>query len=167
MKNGLESPPCTAARAITRYRYGGTSGELVLDAYTNLQWQRCSIGQAWNSSSSSCTGAATEHDSYQAIAYKSADAQGWRLPSLTELRSVMYYCTATPVDYEFCNSDAAKIHQGAFPNTPIARNFHAASTLDGMTDVYQKLNFGSGYAIASTMSTASRNYVRLVRTVTP
>lgn len=167
VKNGIESPASTAATAITRYQYQGSQHELVLDAYTGLEWQRCTIGQAWDDATGACVGTATMLNSYEAVAYQGADVNGWRLATLDELKSLMYYCMAAPVDYAFCNTDASKIHQQAFPNTPIDRNFHSATELAGYPTVYLKLNFGNGQAVGTNMSTSVQNYVRLVRPSTP
>lgn len=167
VKGGVESLPSRAVQAVTRYRYQGANNELVLDAFTGLQWKRCTIGQTWNQASSSCDGTPSMLNSYQAISYEGVDAEGWRMARLDELKSIMYYCSAIPMDYAFCNTDAAKIHQSTFPNTPTDRSFHSASELSGYPGVYLKLNFGDGSAVGTNMSTATQNYVRLVRSTAP
>ena len=70
----------------------------VLHKPTGLIWKRCVEGLTWDGTE--CTGLREGYDWQEALA--AADAQdGWRVPNVRELLSIVEYCTA----FEASNSD--------------------------------------------------------------
>ncbi len=65
----------------------GSGGSEVLDKKTGLIWQRCSIGQSWNGTT--CIGYASQHTWVEALAKAKAVGNGYRLPNIKELRSLV------------------------------------------------------------------------------
>jgi hypothetical protein len=87
----------------------------VIHSRTGLQWAQCALGQSW--SRDFCTGQATSMTWDQANAAidalnRSGELAGytdWRLPSRTELESIVETCREAPA-----------INENIFPNTPWA-----------------------------------------------
>ncbi|WP_286806963.1 MULTISPECIES: DUF1566 domain-containing protein [unclassified Marinimicrobium] len=79
-------------------------GTVVHHTTTNLQWQRCSVGQHWDGSQ--CSDSA-EVFTWQQALNQIHDHDGWRLPNIIELLSL----------YESCGSEPA-INPEVFPATP-------------------------------------------------
>lgn len=100
---------------------------VVKDSVTNLEWQRCSVGQTWNAATKSCDGTTTPLNWYQA---KDLTADGgWRLPTVTELRSLAYCSSGSPVyfgidNYSECTGTFIRptIVVEVFPNVPYINN---------------------------------------------
>ncbi|MFB1495015.1 MAG: DUF1566 domain-containing protein [Thiocapsa sp. C3-sup] len=113
-------------RNLWRYQPTGTNAEWIKDLGTGLEWQRCSVGQSWNAGSQTCTGAATAFDWYAAVAqFGAEDTFGFRLPTIAELRTLVYCSSGSPVtinmrdDSIVCQiSSSPAIVSWAFPNTP-------------------------------------------------
>lgn len=81
-------------------------GSVVRHKRTGLEWQRCAVGQSWNGAEARCDGAVTGHSWQEAL--QEADAQdGWRLPDIKELRTIVEQCTRMPA-----------INTKVFPDTP-------------------------------------------------
>lgn len=79
-------------------------GSEVKDKVTGLIWQRCSIGQTWDGNT--CTGTATTHTWQQALTVAKNLGNGYRLPNIKELKSI--------VERQCYNS---MINRKIFPNT--------------------------------------------------
>jgi len=79
-----------AAGEVLRERYQplGESAAIVLDTKTNLAWKRCYYGQTWSSELSACEGSARTLK--WSVALSLIDSDGFRLPSLQELQSLVY-----------------------------------------------------------------------------
>lgn len=136
----------------SRYQVLGNGSE-VLDKQTNLIWQRCSIGQTWNSTT--CEGSSTTHtwaNALKLIHDKVANKElgtGYRLPNIKELQSLVE---------EACYSPS--INSTFFPNTP-NDNFWSSSP-HAYYDYYAwYVNFHNGYS--SNYYKYSNYYVRVVR----
>lgn len=76
-------------------------GETIVDRAGGLQWKRCSEGQSW--SDGTCAGQAATYNWHQALEHAEGVAFGgfedWRLPELTELRSIVEpACTQPAID---------------------------------------------------------------------
>ncbi|MBF0414080.1 MAG: DUF1566 domain-containing protein [Desulfamplus sp.] len=71
----------------------GTNGSVIKDTVTGLEWQRCSVGQTWNSVTKSCDGTQSTFDWNTAAAL--TQTGGWRTPTLSELATLVY-CTDPP-----------------------------------------------------------------------
>lgn len=67
--------------------YGGDGiNNVVIDAWTGLQWRRCEQGRTWNGST--CAGTAITFNHAQALPH-ARDQSGWRLPNVKELASLL------------------------------------------------------------------------------
>lgn len=83
---------------------------LVKDLALGIEWMRCSVGQRWDPEQKTCWGEAVRlnHEEVAQL-IKQANAQlgeGWRLPSLNELRSLVCTRCGPPM-----------INAERFPNT--------------------------------------------------
>ncbi len=80
------------------------SGDAVLDTWTGLEWRRCAEGQLFESGA--CAGIGTRLSRVDAAA---ACPDGWRVPSISELLSIVNPCGQDPSAYS-----------AAYPDTPPA-----------------------------------------------
>ncbi len=143
------------------YRYVGTDQDIVEDTRTQLQWQRCSLGQTWNGAT--CTGKAVSYkwDEVQRVA-----PEGWRLPTKGELASLVYCSSGEPAYWktasEKCKGDfgSPTIRMAAFPDTPQAW-FWSISTNASNSYYAWYVNFYDGSVDNDNKSYVG--YVRLVR----
>lgn len=118
-------------RTAPDYRYElvvGSGGSEVLDKATGLIWQRCSLGQSWNGTT--CTGTASTHTWTDALAKAKALGNGYRLPNIKELLSL--------------------IERAACIRPTINRTFFPTS----VDSRYTRYWSGSSYAETETMSEA-------------
>lgn len=111
--------------AITpKERYTINNDGTVTDKQTGLQWMRCSYGQTW--ANNTCSGFPSkvemEEATYSADRLTFAGKSDWRLPSIDELKSIIY-CSAGKPKYwnttgSGCQGDYQKptVYQEAFPN---------------------------------------------------
>lgn len=114
---------------------GFTDCSVVKDNVTGLEWQRCAEGQTWNNVSLQCDGAASARyrpghwlteEPYNIITFLDEIPAGWRLPAVSELRTLVYCSTGSPIlidmtlDDTQCGggSSLPTISSEAFPNTP-------------------------------------------------
>jgi hypothetical protein len=89
----------------------GSDGAELQDLFTDLVWQRCSIGQQWNNTSKTCTGVATLHTWPEALAQAKAVGGDYRLPNVKELHTLREPRCASP-----------SLNITLFPNTPTAES---------------------------------------------
>nr|WP_296747740.1 DUF1566 domain-containing protein [Thioalkalivibrio sp.] len=121
-------------------------GEVVRHEPTGLEWRRCAEGMSWTGTG--CTGSANTWI-WQA-ALRHADAvSGWRLPSISELRTIVERCRTGPA-----------INQQVFPNTP-SPSFWSSSPSAERSDLAWGVNFHNGSDLWLSKSHPFR--VRLVR----
>ncbi|WP_304300076.1 DUF1566 domain-containing protein [Chromatium okenii] len=153
-----------------RYLYNHDA--TVTDLITDLQWMRFSLGQKWENGT--CVGEAKEYtweEAKQAAELINkhggyAGYQDWRLPTIDELKSLVYCSSGQPKIWndtgEKCEGDYAKptIDSGAFPNTPSSWFWSGSPSANGANYAWG-VYFGNGYAY----NDARYNYnrVRLVR----
>lgn len=107
------NPNITRSAPDSRYQLVG--GSEVLDTQTKLIWQRCSLGQTWNGVT--CTGTATTHTWTDALAKAKAVGNGYRLPNIKELQSLVE---------EACYNSS--INETLFPSTPSSVYWSASLT---------------------------------------
>jgi len=142
----LENTPTTA--------FNGTVDDTVLHSLTGLVWDRCSLGQVWNTGS--CTASATTYNWQNALKEvkirNDANHLGhsdWRLPNRDELHSIAEYCGAEPT-----------INQTIFPNTSML-NYWSSSSSAFAPNAAWIVHFG--HSGTSTISKSNTYNVRLVR----
>lgn len=122
-------------RPDTRYQDMGAE---VKDKVTGLIWQRCSVGQTWDGST--CTGTATKHTWQQALTVAKNLGNGYRLPNIKELQSLVERQCYSP-----------SINSKTFPNTP-SSNYWSSSHSSHGVDLAWKVNFDQGYSSSATHS---------------
>jgi len=129
-----------------------TNGDEVTDNLTGLIWQRCAAGL---SGSDCATGTATGFAWDGALQYAeqqaTASGKAWRLPNITELRSLANMQCVIPA-----------INANAFPGTPSTNFWSGTPHLGGSTSWV--VFFYRGNALMANRTTSSYN-VRLVRDV--
>lgn len=169
--NGLtESPASSRVAAVTRYRFSGANDEFVRDEVTGLEWQRCSLGQSWSAATVSCNGTASTFNTAGATPYLTPDASGWRLPSLTELQSLVYCAYSNPATLPefgvtYCGGNSPVIYQDVFPNTS-PRAYHSSTPEPGYPGLYRLVGFSDG-GITGGGGASLAVHIRLVRPTPP
>ncbi|MGE8644042.1 DUF1566 domain-containing protein [Acinetobacter vivianii] len=145
----------TSSAPNNRYEIvANSAGSEILDKQTKLIWQRCSIGQTWDGQS--CTGTPSKLTWDQALIKANALKNGYRLPNIKELQSLVE---------ESCHEPA--INKTIFPNTSSSRAIAAYWTSspipDGNNVWVVDFNNGSTYFPDKTGTYA--NPVRAVRSL--
>ncbi|OUD15251.1 DUF1566 domain-containing protein [Thioflexithrix psekupsensis] len=114
--------PVASKPVLIKDRYRDNGDGTVTDIKTNLQWMRCLVGQTWQDGR--CHGEAQEMYCDTAVALK-ADFAGhsdWRLPTIEELRSLVYCSSGKPAYFpnngKKCEGDYQRptLVQEAFPD---------------------------------------------------
>ena len=146
---------------MNRYLPSGIENEIIFDTATDLQWQRCSVGQTWTGST--CSGDASTYTWDDAITLTTPN--GFRIPTIAELRTLVY-CSNTGSfdsngDNSACDSnatyDSPTILSEAFPNTS-GTGVWSGTPLD--SNAYL-VTFNNG--AVGTLNQSSSFPVRLVR----
>lgn len=138
------NPNIQPTRPDSRYQDMGAE---VKDMVTGLIWQRCSIGQTWNGNT--CTGTATGHTWQQALIVAKNLGNGYRLPNIKELKSIVEWQCYEPA-----------INSKTFPNTPNS-SYWSSSPLVNHSNYAWGVNFIFGYDDQN--HNPSSYYVRAVR----
>lgn len=131
-------------------------GTEVKDNNTGLIWQRCSIGQVWKQDYQACIGEAKEFNWQQALVATSQIGNGYRLPNIKELYSIV----------EVQCSDPA-INLRIFPNTNVdASDSHWSSSFSNAKTTFKpyqalRVNFFFGHINDSKLN--YKHYIRAVR----
>ena len=125
------------------------------DNSTGIMWYRCSVGQTWDSQTSSCLGGNEQVDWQQALKLANdateAGFTDWQLPSVKELSTLV----------ERRCVDAA-INSTIFPNT-VAENYWTNTSGVGSTSQAWAVAFYSGKT--NLRSKGSDVHLRLMRYV--
>lgn len=137
------------AQAQVRFSYS-TDGSEVTDSKTELIWQRCSVGQSWSWSGSTCTGTAATFTHEAALGYAQTQTGGWRLPNVKELSSLIDRTVFQPT-----------IDRVVFPATPAGMYWSASPYAVDKTASAWSVIFGNGHVSNEIRSSAG--LVRLVR----
>lgn len=130
-------------------------GAEVKDNNTGLIWQRCSIGQVWQQDTQGCMGEAKEFNWQQALVATSQIGNGYRLPNIKELYSIV----------EVQCSDPA-INLRIFPNTNVyAGDRHWSSSFSNAKTFkpYQALSVGFFFGNINASKLDYKHYIRAVR----
>lgn len=128
-----------------RFSYSSDGSE-VTDSATGLIWKRCAEGMTW--SSGTCTGPATKYTHKAALQLR---LNGWRLPNIKELASIVDHSKSNP----------AITDPSSFPNTPFDTYFWSSSPYLGNSNYAWSVNFDAGYV--NGYNRTNDVYVRLVR----
>lgn len=119
------TPKLDPLEAITpKARYVMGDDGTFTDQQTGLQWMRCSYGQTWTNKT--CSGFPSkvemEEATYSANRLTFAGKSDWRLPSIDELKSIIYCSSGKPKYWNAtgsgCQGDYQQptLYQDAFPN---------------------------------------------------
>lgn len=170
-----ESDGSEEVTAISRYE-PVEDGSIVRDLVNELDWRRCSYGQTWDNETSRCDGEAISVTVDEA---RDLGSDGWRLPAIEELSSLVYCSGGSPYfpdlrivdvrggEHTSCNDAIAysqpTILASAFPDTETAI-YHSTTPayVDGDSNWHYALDFSKGYPMEiSDFADVPR--VRLVR----
>ena len=116
---------------------------IVRHETTGLEWRRCPEGMSWVANSQWCDGVASEDLTWGEALQVAADADGWRVPNIKELRSIIERCRVDPA-----------INDMVFPDTP--RLFFWSSSPDVL---FADGSLGVDFFVDPSLSTG----LRLVR----
>ncbi len=153
------------------------NGWIIKDLVTGLIWTRCAGGKDWNASTQTCDDSQNSFALYtwnEAMELWSPSgpsiilpgAGSVRLPTISELMSLVYCSSGTPYligmkdGYYGCsgNFQQPAIVSWAFPGTPEGKFWSSSSNLNSSVALY--VNFANG--IAASTAKDSPSYVRLV-----
>ena len=133
------------------------SDDTIIDNTTNLEWQRCRLGTAWDASANGCPDdGISDNETYTweqsleaAASNEFNGASDWRLPNIKELNSILE---------EACYDPAINLQ--LFPDTPSGW-FWSSSPYAVDSEGAWLVNFGDGEGDYDYRDNLS--YVRLVR----
>lgn len=159
--NGRSAPLANTSAAFVRCvagvgisynpAYTNNGDGTISDSANNLVWQKCSRGQT---NDASCSGAATNTSTWlAALSYcqgLSLAGRSWRLPTATELTSIVDFSAANPA-----------INVTIFPAT--VSDIYWTATTDYSTTQTRSVYFASGQADVS-LKGGSMAYVRCIAT---
>ena len=121
-------------------------GAVVRHDETGLEWRRCPEGMEWTGSR--CSGTPLELSWHEAVEY-AEEKEGWHLPGIHDLRSIVEECRDLP-----------SINEQVFPNTP-AGPFWSSSRDSKHDNQAFRVQFSLG--ITSNFLKNNSYKVRLVR----
>ncbi len=82
----IPAPALSAEQIAKRFQVAGNE---VYDRKTDLTWQRCDFGQAWDEANGWCRGV-KKHGTVEALAEAATAAGGgWRVPTLDEITTML------------------------------------------------------------------------------
>jgi len=137
---------CNSAVTATSDHLVDNNDGTVSDSKTALVWQKCSLGQTYNSTTNVCDGSATALTWQAALQQESVE---WRVPNIKELSSIVELSCYSP-----------SINETVFPATIIS-TYWSSSPYADYSDLAWAVYFGAGSD--DTYDKYSDYYVRLVR----
>ncbi len=161
----LKKSPVQISTTIKIGQYIDSRDGTIIDTKNGLMWKRCSEGL----SGMNCEeGNVKKHRWFDANRLKNiryTDYTDWRLPTIDELKTLVYCSTGVNKDIRTCNKDSEKptINQQAFPNTDF---FYWSESMTGTNlEFVWHVNFDSGLSDINFLARAPvANFaVRLVR----
>ncbi|MDK9740156.1 DUF1566 domain-containing protein [Vibrio sp. D404a] len=96
----------------------------ILDVSTNLLWQKCNVGETYNTDSNTCSGSPTSAINWtSALTNENVGVDGFRLPNIKELGSIVnYQCAKPAIDLAFFPST---INVPYWTSTPDAQGLNS------------------------------------------
>lgn len=125
MASTIAAQTCSQLEQKLVFNSNGT----VTDTSTGLTWNQCSVGQQWKGNE--CTGTAQRfsyEDASQMLRETGLAAQGYRLPTLSELLSIIAYDCGEPAVHKNWKSIEAGFYWttteafGGFQNTVLVNS---------------------------------------------
>lgn len=146
-------PVAMEATPTARFTPINGGGE-IKDKVTGLIWQRCAIGQVWNQHTCSAPIEAKELTWQEALKEAKALGNGYRLPNIRELYSIVESRCANP-----------SVNSIVFPNT-VSGYFWSSTPAGHSFGSAWYVNFydGGRYYNVSLVENGAKNYARAVRT---
>ena len=139
----------TKVQPSTDYETNRQGGAIVLHRKTDLEWQRCSVGQRWDGTT--CSGAARRLSWDDAQSFARSDAANggrWRVPTIAEFMGIVESgCVSPPVNGNI------------FPGTQADYYWTVASQAGRVTHAWS-VQFTEG-----NVSTNAKNFAYFVRLV--
>jgi len=141
-------------------------GEIVRDVLTGLEWQRCAVGMTW-SAQQGCIGESERFTWNEALPL-TADG-GFRLPSIEELRTLVYCSSGEPAYFKNNNARCSgnyrspTIVREAFPNTPAVHFWSATPYPGSLVPPWEPAGFLVSFFQGHDGWGSGMNSVRLVR----
>lgn len=106
----------------SRFEILGDGAE-VKDKQTNLIWQRCSIGQTWDKTQKTCSGSPQKLKWKTALSEAKKLGNGYRLPNVKELQSIIeYQCAAPAINKKIFIGYDGEVSNWYFSSTPDVRD---------------------------------------------
>ncbi|MEI5640476.1 MULTISPECIES: Lcl C-terminal domain-containing protein [unclassified Pseudoalteromonas] len=134
-------------------RFTTNSDGTVADSVTGLMWQRCSVGQVYNSQTQSCDGTAQQLTWQQALTASQqnnyAGYEDWQVPNIKELASILQQQCVDPA-----------IDINVFPQT-LSNNYWSATTQTAEPSFAWVYQFADGKNNPTNKNAAA--FLRLVR----
>ncbi len=136
------------------------------DLHTGLTWQRCAAGQVWNGSG--CAGPAATYTWEEALALA---GNGWRLPNVKELQSIVEAQCYGPAINVAVFPDAPDTLRTDFSSTQPQNGYWSSTpswTKTGLDEIgnaiYENAWFVDAYeGYGFTAAKQTKNFVRLVK----
>jgi len=123
-------------------------GEVVRHEPTDLEWQRCPNGMQWFDGT--CAGSAQASGWIGALRTADEAGDGWRLPDVNELQSIVERCRVSPA-----------VNEEVFPRTPPTIWFWSSSPRSSSPGSAWFVNFDIGRVeLASTSLSMTFRLVR-------
>lgn len=122
----------TKSAPDSRYQLQADNSE-IKDNVTDLVWQRCPLGQTWTGAV--CTNTATLHSWTSALQQAKNIGDGWRLPNVKELKSLIENACYDPA-----------INLKFFTGTPEDAVYWSSSTNRDDATTAWAVNFADGTA---------------------
>ncbi|OUD14482.1 caspase family protein [Thioflexithrix psekupsensis] len=151
---------------LIKDRYRDHGDGTVTDIETNLQWMRCLIGQEWQNGRCQGEPQKMNSDKAQELKINFAGHRNWRLPTIKELRGLVYCSSGKPAYFpnngKVCEGDYQRptLIQEAFPDAP-EWFVWSGSPVSGGSDYAWNVYFFDGFG--DNYYRNGNRHVRLVR----
>lgn len=148
-----------SSKSNQRYQIQTNSAE-IKDTVTGLIWQRCSIGQVWDNQQQLCVGKPTVLSWQQALIQTKNLGNGYRLPTINELHSLIDKSCSPALNKRFFPYPARSL--AYWSSTPVAQPRILNNTT--ITSAYV-INFNNAQLQEQdvVLNSMSRGIVRAVR----